>query len=192
MKIESIFDNGFFEFVKAEQEFEINGEKKLIKRNMVRRPPGIRAIIVKKQEKKVLLSREFRFELNKWDYRLPGGKVFDSLKDYQVALKDDTVLMNVEKTVAKEVMEEVGIQVNKQLLFKISPDGSGVVWDLFYYEITDFEIIKNGQHLEEDEMVEGFVWKTFDEVKKMCIEGDINEDRTVGVLLTYILKCEMV
>jgi 8-oxo-dGTP pyrophosphatase MutT (NUDIX family) len=31
---------------------------------------------------KILLTKEFRRELNQEDYRLPGGKVFDTLKEY--------------------------------------------------------------------------------------------------------------
>lgn len=188
MKHESIFNNGFFEFLKIEEEYEINGKMKLVKRNIVRRPPGIRAIIVNKESKKILLSKEYRYELKKWDYRLPGGKVFDNLEDYKKSLTDNTVLENVERTVAKEVKEEVGIKIKNQSLFKISTAGAGVIWDLFYFEITDFEIIENGQELEEDEFVEGFEWKTFNEITTMCINQDINEDRSVAVLLTYILK----
>ena len=138
MKIEPVFDNGFLEFIKTEEEYNINRETKVIKMNMVRRPPGIRAIIVNKKDKKILLSKEYRYELRKWDYRLPGGKVFDSLEEYKKALENDTVYKQVEKTVSKEVQEEVGIKVKNQSLIKVSLAGAGVVWDLFYYEITDF------------------------------------------------------
>jgi len=31
---------------------------------------------------KILLSREYRSELDRYDYRLPGGKVFDTLAEY--------------------------------------------------------------------------------------------------------------
>jgi len=178
----------FFEFIKTEKEFNIDGQTKLVKRNILRRPPGIRAIIIKNKEKKILLSKEYRYELGKWDYRLPGGKVFDNLEEYKKAIENNTVLDNVNKTVAKEVKEEVGINIKNQSLFKVSQAGAGVEWDLFYFEITDFEIIENGKELEEDEIIEGFYWKTFDEIIKMCIDRDINEDRTVAVLLTYILK----
>lgn len=86
--------------------------------------------------------------------------------------------------------EEVGIEINNQSLFKITTAGSSVIWDLFYYEITDFEIIENGQQLE-NEFVDGFVWKTFNEIQKMCMNQQINEDRSVGVLLTYVLKNDL-
>lgn len=183
----SIFNNGFFEFLETEEEFLVNGEKKTIKRKMVRRPPGIRALIVNKEKSQILLSKEFRYELNGWDYRLPGGKVFDNLEEYKDSLNRNDVLENVEKTVPKEVLEEVGLNVKSQKLLKISKDGAGVIWDLYYYEITDYEINPDGPQLEENEFVDGFVWKSYDEVINLCINHEINEDRTIAVLLSYIL-----
>lgn len=181
-------NNGFFEFVTSEEEFIIDGKSKNVKRNFVRRPPGIRALIVDKDKKSILFSKEFRYELNDWDLRLPGGKVFDSLDAYKESLDKDDVLDHVEITVPKEVLEEIGLIVENPKLIKVSKDGAGVVWDLFYYEITDYKVSENGPHLEEDEVIEGYVWKTFDEIIDLCATNKIHEDRTVGVLLTYILK----
>ena len=181
----SVFNNGFFEFLETEDEFIIDGKPRNIKRTMVRRPPGIRALII--DNDKILLSKEFRYELNDWDYRLPGGKVFDSLNEYKESLNNDDVMQHVEKTVPKEVLEEVGLIVNNPKLIKISKDGAGVIWDLYYYEITDFKVSDSGPMLEENEVIDGFVWKTFDEVIDLCINKDIHEDRSIGVLLTYIL-----
>lgn len=185
----SVFNNGFLEFLETEEEHTINNQKKIIKRKMVRRPPGVRALILNKNDnQKILLSKEFRYELDKWDYRLPGGKVFDTLDLYKEAIARNDVQKYVDESVAKEVLEEVGLIVKSQKLLKISHDGAGVIWDLFYYEIKDYEESLDGAHLEENEFVEGYVWKSFDEIIKMCIEQKINEERTVGVLLSYILK----
>lgn len=185
----AIFNNGFLEFLETEEEHTINNQKKLIKRKMVRRPPGVRALILNKNDnQKILLSKEFRYELDKWDYRLPGGKVFDTLDLYKEAIARNDVQKYVDESVAKEVLEEVGLIVKSQKLLKISHDGAGVIWDLFYYEIKDYEESLDGAHLEENEFVEGYVWKSFDEIIKMCIEQKINEERTVGVLLSYILE----
>ena len=82
----------------------------------------------------------------------------------------------------------MGLLIKKPKLLKISNAGAGVEWDLYYYEITDYEIDSTGQKLEEDEVIEGYVWKSYEEIIKMCIENKIREERTVGVLLTYILK----
>ena len=185
----SVFNNGFLEFLETEEEHTNNKQKKIIKRKMDRRPPGVRALILNKNDnQKILLSKEFRYELDKWDYRLPGGKVFDTLDLYKEAIARNDVQKYVEESVAKEVLEEVGLIVKSQKLLKISHDGAGVIWDLFYYEIKAYEESLDGAHLEENEFVEGYVWKSFDEIIKMCIEQKINEERTVGVLLSYILE----
>lgn len=184
----SLFDNGFFEFVYSEREYSIDGNKKIVKRNFVRRPPGIRALIVNKKDNKILLSKEYRYELEDWDYRLPGGKVFENLEDYKQALKENTVLKQVEKTVPKEVQEEVGLIVKKPHLLKVSKAGAGVEWDLYYYEITDYTVDSTGPKLEEDEVIDGYIWKSYDEIIEMCINKMIKEERTIAVLLTYILK----
>lgn len=184
----STFNNGFFEFVTSEEEFIIDGITKKVKRNLVRRPPGIRALIIDKEKKSILFSKEFRYELNDWDLRLPGGKVFDSLDAYKESLRIGDVLDHVELTVPKEVLEEIGLIVKNPKLIKISNAGAGVVWDLFYYEITDYEVSENGPKLEEEEVINGYVWKTFDEIVELCASNQIQEDRTVAVLLTYILN----
>lgn len=53
-------------------------EGKTFEFEKVRRSPGVR-LIMKDGQGNILLTREFRRELSKFDYRLPGGKVFDSL-----------------------------------------------------------------------------------------------------------------
>src|ERR1035437_4570891 len=58
---------------------EIDG--KTFEFEKVRRSPGVRLIIGDGQDN-ILLTREFRRELSRFDYRLPGGKVFDSLDEF--------------------------------------------------------------------------------------------------------------
>lgn len=183
----SLFNNGFFEFLEVEENFNIENQVKHVKRNMVRRPPGIRALIIN-NDNQILLSKEFRYELNDWDYRLPGGKVFDSLDDYKKSLINDTVMEQVLKTVSKEVLEEVGLIVSNPKLLKVSLDGAGVIWDLYYFEIKDYKISDNGPQLEDNEIINGYEWCDFSEIITMCQNNKIHEDRTVGVLLTYILN----
>lgn len=182
-----LFTEGIFEFVTEEKNYVIEGKERKIKRQFVRRPPGIRAIIINDKDE-ILLSKEYRYELETFDYRLPGGKVFDDLKDYKKSIQEDNVLENVYKTVAKEVKEEVGILIKNPTLYTVSHAGNSVVWDLYYFTINDFEIVNNGQELEENEIINGFVWKSKEEILRMCIDKQIHEERTIGVLLSYILK----
>ena len=182
-----LYENGIFEFINEEKTYTINGTNRNIKRSFVRRPPGIRAIIINNKNE-ILLSKEYRYELETFDYRLPGGKVFDNLEDYKESISNNTLLDSVYNTVAKEVKEEVGIKIKNPTLYHVSHAGSSIVWDLYYFIINDYEIIKNGQELEENEIVDGFVWKSYKEIIKMCVEKQIHEERTIGVLLSYILE----
>jgi ADP-ribose pyrophosphatase YjhB (NUDIX family) len=153
---------------------------------IARRSPGVRALIFKNN--KILLSREFRTEINGYDYRLPGGKVFDTLEEYRKHINED--LTEYAKVAVKnEVRQEVGLEINSPKLIKVSKAGATVVWDLYYFEIREFT--KSKQHLEDGEDIT-FNWYTFDQVKQFCKNQQIQEDRSVAVILNYLLSEEKV
>jgi ADP-ribose pyrophosphatase len=151
----------------------------------VRRAPGTRLIIVSK-DGKILITKEYRFEHDKYDYRLPGGKVFNKLQGYHEFLDSGKDMEAQAMEAAKlEAREEAGIEVRGIRLYKISHCGATIQWDLFYYIVENFEIRKEGQKLGHGEDIK-VAWFTKDEVKKMCLEGAINEDRSVAVLFQYL------
>ena len=150
------------------------------KLEIARRAPGIRLIIIK--DNKMLITKEFRREINDYDYRLPGGKVFDTLKEYNLHSKDDILAFAVEAA-KKECLEETGLKPNRLTHFQTTKAGATIEWDLFYFIVDDFEEEK--QRLEEGEDIK-VEWKTFKEVKLLLIENQIREDRTVGVLFRYL------
>jgi ADP-ribose pyrophosphatase len=150
------------------------------------RAPGTRLLIIK--DKQILLTREYRTELDAYDYRLPGGKVFDTLTEYQDAQKDETsMLQAVESGAKKEALEEAGITVHSLDLLKVSKAGATVIWDLFYFTTTEFEEARNGQSLEAGEIIKP-TWYSFEEAKQFCLEGKMSEDRSIGVLLPYLIN----
>lgn len=53
-----------------------------------RRAPGTR-LIIPVGEDSILLTKEYRQEVDGYDFRLPGGKVFDSLEEYNSFLQSD-------------------------------------------------------------------------------------------------------
>ncbi|MBT5022498.1 NUDIX domain-containing protein [Candidatus Woesearchaeota archaeon] len=153
---------------------------------IARRTPGVRVIIVNKN--KMLINHEFRTEINGFDYRLPAGKVFDNLENYASAIKNNDVLVKHAKRAAiKECLEETGIKVQNIELLQKAHAGTTIEWDLYYFIVDEFEVSESGQQLEHGEVIKP-VWKTFDEIKEMCLNGQIKEDRTVGVLLKFILN----
>ena len=76
------------------------------------RAPGVRIILDDQNSGKILLTREFRHELDGYDYRLPGGKVFDSRADYQAARAQHIDIIQAATTKAvHEVQEETGYTI---------------------------------------------------------------------------------
>jgi hypothetical protein len=161
------------------------GEKKF---ETVERPPGVRMLIIKGD--KILITEEYRRELQFWDFRLPGGKVFDTFKAYRDEYLDKTESEQFEKVkeaVIFETKQETGLVVGTDELqfLEKSVAGSSVIWDLFYFEINEFEGSIDNQELEAGEMIKRPIWRTFNEVKEMCRVKQINEGRSVAILYRY-------
>ena len=177
------FKGKLFEIVK--QPMKTGNHEYVIE--MAKRPPGTRLIIVS-PDKKILLTKEYRPEYKGWDFRLPGGKVIDSLDEYNKLLKKSRALLEMaEEGARKEALEEVGIVVDKMEHFATSRCGVTIVWDLYYFVVTKYHQHPAGQHLEPDENIEP-QWFTFDEAKKMCLDGKVGEDRSVAILLRFLSK----
>ena len=172
----------------------INRKFKIYKKNktsyftveIAKRPPGVRLIIVR--NKKILLNKEYRSELGKWDYRLAGGKIFDSLDDFLMLENDPKKMIEMtERAVRVEGLEESGIHINNQKFFQKSASGSTIEWDLYYYLVEDFKVSPTGNEQEEAEIIEP-EWFSFSEAVSMCMDGSISEYRSVGILLKYLLN----
>lgn len=153
---------------------------------MARRAPGTRLIIVS-PEKKILITKEFRNEAGGYDYRLPGGKVFDSLVDYNSYLKSGASLLGAADLAArKEAMEECAIEVESLEHVATSKCGSTMEWDLYYFFVDKYTALAS-QHLEAGEDITT-EWLSFDEARDLCLSGKMQEDRSVAVLLRWLHK----
>ena len=98
------------------------------------RAPGVRIILDDQNSGKILLTREFRHELDGYDYRLPGGKVFDSRADYQAARAQHIDIIQAATTKAvHEVQEEAGYTIVDPQLIHTSTLGATVKWDLYTF-----------------------------------------------------------
>jgi ADP-ribose pyrophosphatase len=164
----------------VQKEVEQAGMKKTFE--FARRSPGTRLIIPK--ENTILLTKEFRHELNGYDYRLPGGKVYDLLDEYDHALSEGKDIDESAKQAAiKEAREEVGVEVRDISFFHKSVCGATVVWDLFYFVVNDF--VQGEQDLEHGEDIT-FEFYDREKIKHMCLDGSISEERSALVLLRYL------
>jgi 8-oxo-dGTP pyrophosphatase MutT (NUDIX family) len=154
---------------------------------IARRAPGVRLIIADKDTKKVLLTREFRHELGEWDYRLPGGKVFDTLEQYEAfRATEQDIVEPATKQAIREAQQEAGIDIDELELYKQSTLGATVEWDLYVFEATSWQASVHGQELEVGEKIEADNWIDFDEAKRMILAGDMKEERIALVLLQWL------
>ncbi|MCX6752030.1 MAG: NUDIX domain-containing protein [Candidatus Nomurabacteria bacterium] len=164
----------------VQKEVEHNGKTQTFE--FARRSPGTRLIIPKGN--KILLSKEFRHEINGYDYRLPGGKVYDSLEEYNKAIESKLDINESAKNAAiKEAQEEVGIEVKDISFFHKSICGATVVWDLFYFIVNDFDEVSQQLEHGEDITIESVDRNV---AKEMCLNGKISEERSALVLLRYL------
>lgn len=156
---------------------------KTIRFELARRSPGVRIIAVK--DGKMLLIHEYRTEQDGYDYRLPGGKVFDALKDYRAHRDSPEAMMEHAKiAVIRETKEEMGLRVDDAEHIHTTSPGATVSWDLYYFVVEQFEELES-QSLEDGEDIT-VKWKTLEEVEALCLNGSIKEERSVAVLLRYL------
>lgn len=183
----TIFNDTFFAIKNKDEmhSFEFLGQKvnKRIKYNYVVRPPGVRALII--ENNRILLTKEYRYELNTWDYRLPGGKVYNTINDYNNAQKKESILEDVRKTLFREVFQEAGYEICDYELLKISKNGLKIHWDLYYFKVTSGKQIST-VNINDYEYVTT-QWFSFNEVLNLCQNNQISEDRSVAIILTALL-----
>ena len=175
-----VYQGKIFEIVQQ----QMKAGQKTVTFEIARRSPGVRLIIVKKDH--LLLSREFRTDLNAYDYRLPGGKVFDTLDEYQ-GKSPEKMMDCAIKAAKKECCEETGLIAKKITHFVTTKAGATLSWDLYYFIIDEFAESADGKALETGEVIET-EWKTWSEVKDLARRGQIMEDRTLGVLFKFFLQ----
>ena len=151
-----------------------------------RRSPGTRLIIVT-PDKKLIMTREHRQETGNIDLRLPGGKVCDSLDEYHAFLQGGVDIITAATEAAiKEGSEEVGVTVRNLRLLTKATAGATVEWDLYYFMTDEYTENANGQNLENGEQIER-VYLTAKEIRQAITAGEMQEWRSVGVLLGIVL-----
>lgn len=154
---------------------------------VARRAPGVRLIIHDEVAGKVLLTKEFRHELGEWDYRLPGGKVFDSLDQFEAFRVSGEDITEAAKTQAiREAQEEAGVSIASLQFYKKSVLGATVEWDLYVFEASDWQLHVDGQELEIGEKIEADNWVTYEEARKMALGGSMAEERIALILLQWL------
>lgn len=154
------------------------------------RSPGVRVLVFVGEY--ILMTKEWRKEINGWDYRLPGGKVFDALDDYIKFKKGEENLLNLARVSAKRELEEEANIALDLILFKhiyTSIAGATILWDLLYFTVDATEIIDMAK-MSRINTLEGEVthpeWLSKERVIDLCLAGEVKEDRTVSFLFKFI------
>ncbi len=151
-----------------------------------RRAPGVRLIVVTPAGK-LLLTREDRQETGGVDLRLPGGKVCDTLEEYHALLASAQDMTDAAREAAvKEGHQELGLELSDLELVVITADGATVEWDLYYFKTDNYTASQDGQQLEAGEDIT-LVEMTPGEIRAAIAKGEMQEWRTVGVLLANVL-----
>jgi hypothetical protein len=145
-------------------------------------------LILTTTDGKILLTREFRSELNVVDIRVPGGKVLDSVNEF-LAIRHDADKMHdaVLRAARLEAKQETGVdEIADLAVYHISTLGASVDWPLYY--MTGNIVAQSEQQLEADEAERGIDvhFYTQDEVRDLLKRGEVREERSAAVLGTYL------
>lgn len=154
------------------------------------RAPGVRLLIETEKDglKALLMTRELRREADGHDFRLPGGKVFDTLDELDAHRKSGQEIAPIAKRAAeKEGMEEAGIIGGDYMLLEVSKAGASVEWDLHYYKVNNVEI--GEQQLEEDEQgdIETVVLSAKEIFQKLS-NREVKEGRSADMLWLWLCQ----
>lgn len=182
MKTEKTLFNGRL-IQLVEQSFLLQGRE--VTYELARRAPGVRLLIASQDKASILLTREYRSELNAYDYRLPGGKVFDTLKEYSAARNNDASIEAAAATKAVgEGAEEAGLAISEVSLYRTSVCGSTIEWDLYFYEVIAFEDT-GVQALEAGEDIT-VNWFPVAFAFQMALSGQMRDERSAAVFMQWL------
>lgn len=152
------------------------------------RSPGVRLLIECDVDglKGLLMTREIRREAGGVDYRLPGGKVFDSLGELDAFRNGGGDMMpEAERAAAKEGREEAGVSGGMLSFVSVARAGASVEWDLFYFQLKNAEF--GDQELEETEQGDiDTVRLSAREIFDKLVAGEVQEGRSADVLWRWL------
>lgn len=135
---------------------------------------GGSAILCITEDNKVLLIKQFRYVYNEILYEIPAGKLEKGENPYDAALR--------------ELEEETGYKTDNL-------ESLGIIYPTCGYTNEKINLylaknIKPGvKHLDEDEFIEP-IYIPLNDVKKMILNNEIKDAKTICALSNYLLKYE--
>lgn len=128
------------------------------------RHPGASAVIVKTNDGKLIMERQYRYPIDKILWEIPAGKIDLNEKPFDCA--------------RRELEEETGFTAEnwKEIGYIYTTPGFS---DEKIYLYFASELSKGKTNLDEDEFVE-IKYFTLSEAEKMIIENEINDSKTIA------------
>ncbi len=135
---------------------------------------GGAAILAINEDKKIFLVKQFRYAYNELLYEIPAGKLEKDEDPYDAAMR--------------ELEEETGNRAdNLEYLGVIYPSCGYTSEKIHLYLATKF--VKTHTNFDKDENIETYLF-SLDEVKKMILNGEIKDAKTICAINYYMLKYE--
>ncbi len=156
------------------------------------RAPGVRLLIETEKDgmKALVMTKEVRRESNGVDYRLPGGKVFDSLSELDVhRASGEAIELLALKVAQKEGKQEAGIEHGDFVSFGVSKAGASVEWDLYYFIVKGATL--GMQELEEGEEIETVILSAQEIFDKLS-QGEVQEGRSAEKLWLWLVVNDLI
>jgi 8-oxo-dGTP pyrophosphatase MutT (NUDIX family) len=154
------------------------------------RAPGVRIVIETEKDghKALLMTKEIRREAGGFDFRLPGGKVFDSLDELdQHRESGQDIAPLAEAAARKEGKEEAGVTGGEYASIGVSKAGASVEWDLHYFVVTNAEIGEQELSADEEGDIEPVILSA-KEIFDKLVGREIQEGRSADVLWMWLQK----
>jgi hypothetical protein len=124
-----------------------------------------------------------------YDYRLPGGKVFDRLDEYKEFLSSlQDIQLIAQAAALKEAKEEVWIYQTDIDFFAVTHLAATIGRDLYYFVLTNSCIgeqwLESGEHITYERY-------PVEQVVQMCFNGSMQEERSCTILLRFLYQREL-
>lgn len=180
-KIEVVYRGKMFEIINWEGKPGVMFEVAV-------RAPGVRLLIETEKDgmKALLMTKEVRREAVGVDFRLPGGKVFDSLSELDSHRESGQDIAPIAmKAAQKEGKEEAGIDGGEFSSLGVAKAGASVEWDLHYFTVRN--AVTGKQDLEDGEQIQT-VTLSAQEIFEKLQNGEVQEGRSAEKLWLWLAK----
>lgn len=162
-----VYKNNFLTF----EELEVQLPDGNIGSRSVIRHPGAAAVVAITEENKILFVEQYRKTIDKITLEIPAGKIDKG--------------ESPEKTVIRELEEETGYIAKEVELLGNIMTAQGFSDEIIYlYKATNLKKGKKQGDADEFINLKEF---TFDEVKTMIKNGEINDSKTLSALLYMMI-----